>query len=54
MQVGVQVSLVATVDGTGNARPRLLESQDALDVVAVKLLARDGVNDGGLNAEEGQ
>lgn len=41
-------------NGAGHARPWLLESQNALDVVAVDLLARDGVDDGRLNAKEGE
>ena len=32
----------------------LLEGEDALDVVAVDLFARDGVYDRGLDAEEGE
>lgn len=53
MKVGIQVSLVATVDGTSNAGPCLLKGKNALNVVAVKLLSRDRVNDGGLNTKEG-
>jgi hypothetical protein len=53
VKVGIQVSLVAAVDGTSNAGPCLLEGENALNIVAVKLLSRDRVNDGGLNTEEG-
>lgn len=54
VQVCVHVSLVRTPDGTGHARPCLLEGQDTLDVVAVKLFAGDGVDDCGLDAKEGK
>ena len=52
VQVGVKVALVGAVDGSRHAGPRLLESQDTLHVVTVDLLAGDGVNDRGLDAEE--
>jgi hypothetical protein len=32
----------------------LLEGEDAFDIVAVDFFARDGVDDGGLDAEEGE
>ena len=54
VQVCVHVSLVCAPDGTGHARPCLLESQNTLDVVAVELLAGDGVDDCGLDTEEGK
>ena len=54
VQVGVHVALVRLPNGACHARPRLLERQHALDVVAVHLLARHRVNDGRLDAEEGQ
>lgn len=44
---------MATVDGTSDAGPCLLEGEHTLDVVAVKLLSGDRVNDGRLNTEEG-
>lgn len=40
------------MDGTRHAGPRLLEGEDALDVVAVDLLARNGVDDGRIDSEE--
>lgn len=52
VEVGVHVALVSAVDAAGHARPGLLEGQNTLDVVSVQLFARDGVDDGGLNAEE--
>lgn len=52
VKVGLHVALVVTVDGSVHARPCLLEGQDTLNVVSVELLARHGVNDGGLNTEE--
>lgn len=54
IQICVHISLVGTPDGASHTRPGLLEGQHALYVVAVDLLARHGVNDGGLNAKEGQ
>ena len=54
IQVRIHVSLVCAPDGAGHARPRLLDGQHALDIVAVQLLAGHGVDDGGLDAEEGQ
>jgi len=38
VKVGIHISLVCAPDGTRHARPWLLESKDALDVVAVDLL----------------
>lgn len=54
VQVGVHVTLVSSPDCAGHARPRLLKGQHTLDVVAADLVTRDGVNDRGLNTEEGQ
>ena len=54
VKIRVKVSLVGTVDGSGHAGPGLLESEDALDVVSVDLLAGDGVDDRGLDSEEGE
>jgi hypothetical protein len=52
VQISVHVPLVCAPDGSRHARPRLLESQHALDIVAVDLLARDRVDDCRLDAEE--
>jgi hypothetical protein len=54
VQVCVHVSLVCTPDGTSHAGPCLLEGQNTLDVVAVKLFAGDGVDDCGFDTEEGK
>lgn len=54
VQVCVHVTLVCSPDSAGHAGPWLLESKHALYVVAVLLLARDRVDDGGLDAEEGE
>lgn len=54
VQVSIHVALVCSPDGTGHAGPGLLECQDTLDIVTSDFLARDGINDGGLNAKEGQ
>jgi hypothetical protein len=54
VQVRVHVALVRAPDCAAHGRPGLLEGEDALDVVAVDLLAGDGVNDRGLDAEEGE
>ena len=54
VEVGIHITLVRPPDGTGHARPGLLECQNTLDVVAGNLLAGDGVNNSGLNTEEGQ
>lgn len=53
VEVGVHVALVGAVNGAGHAGPCLLKGQDTLDIVAMNLLAGDGVDDGGLNTEEG-
>lgn len=45
---------MSTVHGTEHAGPRLLEGKHTFDIVAVNLLARDGVDDDGLDAEEGE
>lgn len=44
---------MGAVNGAGHAGPCLLKGQDTLDIVAMNLLAGDGVDDGGLNTEEG-
>lgn len=36
----------------GHAWPRLPEGEDTLDIVAMDLLARDGVDDGRVDSEE--
>lgn len=54
VQVRVHVALVRAPDCAAHGWPGLLEGQDALDVVAVFLLAGDGVDDRGLDAEEGK
>lgn len=54
VQISIHIALVSAPDGTGHARPWLLESQHTLDVIAEDLLARHWVNDGRLNAEERQ
>ena len=41
-------------DCAGHAGPWLLEGQDTLDIVAVDLLAGDGVDNGRLDTEEGE
>ena len=41
-------------DCARHAGPRLLEGQNTLNIVAVNLLARDGVNDCRLDAKEGK
>jgi len=54
VEVGVHVALVGAPDGAAHGGPGLLESEDAFDVVAVDFFAGDGVDDGGLDAEEGE
>jgi len=54
VQVGVHVPLVSPPDGPGHAGPRLLEGQNTLDIVTMQLLARDRVDDGGVDTEEGE
>ena len=54
VQVGIHVPLVGAPDGAGHAGPRLLEGQHPLDVVAVDLVPRDGVNNRGVHPEERQ
>lgn len=54
VEVGVHVALVCAVDAARHARPSLLEGQNTLNVVAVQLLARNGIDNGRLNAKEGQ
>lgn len=52
VQVCVHVTLVSTPHSAGHAGPRLLKGKHTLDIVTRDLLARDGVDDGGLNTEE--
>lgn len=54
VEICVHEALVGAVHGAEHAGPGLLEGQDAFDVVAVDLLAGDGVDDDGLDAEEGE
>lgn len=54
VKVGVHVSLMRSPDSASHTGPRLLESKDTLDIIAMDFVTRDGVDNGGLNAEEGQ
>jgi hypothetical protein len=54
IQIRVHIALVGTPDGAGHAGPGLLEGQHTLNIIPVDLLAGHGVNDGGLDAEEGE
>jgi hypothetical protein len=54
IQIRVHVPFVCSPDRSSHAWPRLLERKHALDVVSVYLLARDWIDDGRLNAEEGK
>jgi len=54
IQVCLHVSLVGSPDSPGHARPRLLESQDTLDVITMDLFSRDRVNNCRLDAKEGE
>jgi len=45
---------VCAPDSTGHTRPRLLDGKNTLNVVAVELLTRDGVDDGEFDTEEGK
>lgn len=54
VEVGVHVPLVRGPDGTGHAGPRVLDGEDTLDIVALELLAGNGVDDRRLDAEEGE
>lgn len=52
LQVGVQVAAVIVPDRAGHGGPGGLHAQDALDAIALQVLTRDRVADGGLDAEE--
>lgn len=54
VQVSVHVSLVRTPDRACHRWPRLFEGENAFDVIPMEFLAGDWVDDGGLDAEEGQ
>src|SRR5690606_9270981 len=54
VEIGLHVPLVGAVYGTGHAGPWLLDREDTLDVIAVDLLSRHGVDNGGLNTEARQ
>lgn len=54
IQVRVHVSLVCSPNSASHARPWLLKGKNTLDIVAVNLLARDGVDDCRFNTEEGE
>lgn len=52
LHIGLQVTLVVLVDRARNRRPWVLENEYALNVVSMKLNARDWVQKGGLDSEE--
>jgi hypothetical protein len=54
VEISIHVSLVRAVHSAQHAGPGLLKGKHAFNVVAVNLLARDGVDNDGLNAEEGE
>ena len=54
VEISIHVPLVSAPDCAGHAGPRLLEGEHTLDIVAVDLFTGHRVDDGGLNAEEGQ
>ena len=54
VQVRVHVPSVRAVYSPRHAWPRLLESKYTLDIVTVDLLARNRVDNGRLNTEEGE
>ncbi len=53
IQVSIHVSLMSTPNRTSHTRPRLLDGQYTLYIVAMDLFARDRVDDGGLDSEKG-
>lgn len=54
VQVRVHIPLVSTPHGSSHARPRLLERQDTLDIIALELFTGDRIDDSRLNAKEGE
>ena len=52
IQISIHVPLVRAPDRARHAGPGLLEREHAFDVVARLLLARHGIDDRGLDAEE--
>ena len=52
VEVRVHVALVVAPDGASHAGPGALEAQNTIDIVAVLLLAADGVDNCGLDTEE--
>jgi hypothetical protein len=52
VQICVHVSLVSAIHSSCHAGPGLLEGKDALDIVAVNLLSRNGVDDDGFDAKK--
>lgn len=54
IQICIHIPLVCSPDSSGHAWPRLLECKHALNIISVDFLAGDGINDGWLNAEEGE
>jgi hypothetical protein len=54
IQICIHVSLVCTPNGASQTWPWLLKGQHSLDIVSVDLLARDGIDDGRFDAEEGK
>jgi hypothetical protein len=54
VQVCVHVTLVCSPDSAGHAGPWLSEGEHTLHVVAVDLLAGYRVDDGGVDAKEGE
>jgi hypothetical protein len=54
IQICVHVPLVCSPNGAGHAGPWLLESQHTLYIITVYFFAGNGIDDCGLDAEEGE
>lgn len=52
IKVGFSEALMVSPNGAGHAGPWLLDAKNTFNIVALNLLARDRINDGGFDTEE--
>lgn len=54
IEISIHISLVRAPHSAGHAWERLLDGENAFNIIALEFFARDGVDNGGLDTEEGQ
>src|ERR1700733_499505 len=53
-QVDIHETIVRAPDGTCDTRPRLFDTKDTFDIIAVQFFARRRIHDCRFNSEEGE